>query len=158
MRWWAAQCQDRKRIEIERATLKATSRREPPDYEEARVLVTFERRLILRRVFYSVPSRLIGPSSQCSPLRRPARLLPRLTQLRTLRRGRPPQGSGKHVTSSTIITSSMRYRKKPMHYSIWSIAISCSRAALYARAFELLLARQSEKQAAAQWSACCDRS
>jgi hypothetical protein len=51
---------NRKRIEIERAALKLLPDRRTTDYEEARVLVTSSGGFILRRVFYSVPSRLIG--------------------------------------------------------------------------------------------------
>jgi len=51
---------NRKRIEIERAALKPLPTRRTTDYEEARVLVTSSGGFILRRVFYSVPSRLIG--------------------------------------------------------------------------------------------------
>ena len=51
---------NRKRIEIERAALKPLPDRRTADYEEARVLVTSSGGFILRRVFYSVPSRLIG--------------------------------------------------------------------------------------------------
>jgi hypothetical protein len=51
---------NRKRIEIERLALKPLPDRRTTDYEEARVLVTSSGGFILRRVFYSVPSRLIG--------------------------------------------------------------------------------------------------
>ena len=51
---------NRKRIEIERAALKPLPDRRTTDYEEDRVLVTSSGGFILRRVFYSVPSRLIG--------------------------------------------------------------------------------------------------
>src|SRR6266478_9034021 len=51
---------NRKRIDIERAALKPLPDRRTTDYEEARVLVTSSGGFILRRVFYSVPSRLIG--------------------------------------------------------------------------------------------------
>src|SRR5262249_48944716 len=50
---------NRKRIEIERAALKQLPDRRTADYEEAHVLVTSSGGFILRRVFYSVPSRLI---------------------------------------------------------------------------------------------------
>jgi transposase InsO family protein len=106
---------NRKRIEIERAVLEPLPARRTSDYEEARVLVTSSGGFILRRIFYSVPSRLVGH-----------RLLnvhvydDRLecflgaTQLLTLRRGRPPQGSGKHghvVDYHHVIHA---LRKKPM--------------------------------------------
>jgi hypothetical protein len=51
---------NRKRIAIERAALKQLPERRTTDYEEARVLVSSSGGFILRRVFYSVPSRLIG--------------------------------------------------------------------------------------------------
>jgi hypothetical protein len=51
---------NRKQIEIERTALKQLPERRTSDYEEARVLVTSSGGFILRRVFYSVPSRLIG--------------------------------------------------------------------------------------------------
>ena len=51
---------NRKRIEIERAALKPLPERKTTDYEEARVTVTSSGGFILRRVFYTAPSRLIG--------------------------------------------------------------------------------------------------
>ena len=54
---------NRKRIEIERAALQQLPDRRTTDYEEARVLVTSSGGFILRRVFYSVPSRLIAARS-----------------------------------------------------------------------------------------------
>jgi transposase InsO family protein len=51
---------NRKSIEIERTALKPLPARRTTDYEEARVLVTSSGGFILKRVFYSVPSRLIG--------------------------------------------------------------------------------------------------
>src|SRR5262249_32798038 len=58
---------NRKRIAIERAALKQLPDRRTTDYEEARVLVTSSGGFILRRVFYSVPSRLIGPRPKVHP-------------------------------------------------------------------------------------------
>jgi hypothetical protein len=51
---------NRKRIDIERAALKPLPERRTTDYEEARVTVTSSGGFILRRVFYTAPSRLIG--------------------------------------------------------------------------------------------------
>src|SRR5207253_7551527 len=51
---------NRKRIEIERMALKPLPKRRTSDYEETRVQVTSSGGFLLRRVFYSVPSRLIG--------------------------------------------------------------------------------------------------
>src|SRR5438132_223822 len=51
---------NRKRIEIERAALKPLPEPRTTDYEEVRVTVTSSGGFILRRVFYTAPSRLIG--------------------------------------------------------------------------------------------------
>jgi hypothetical protein len=48
-----------------RAALKPLPARRTTDYEEARVLVASSGGFILRRVFYSVPSRLIGQRLNC---------------------------------------------------------------------------------------------
>ena len=48
------------RVEIERPALKQLQSDEQPDSEEARVLVTSSSSFMLRRIFYSVPSRLIS--------------------------------------------------------------------------------------------------
>jgi hypothetical protein len=87
---------NRKRIEIERAALKQLPDRRTTDYEEARVVVTSSGGFILRRVFYSVPSRLIGHRLNVHLYDDRLECFLGSTQLLTLRRGRPPQGSGKH--------------------------------------------------------------
>jgi hypothetical protein len=51
---------NRKRIEVERAALKKLPERRSTDYEETIVSVTSSGGFTLRRVFYTVPSRLIG--------------------------------------------------------------------------------------------------
>ena len=75
---------NRKRIEIERTTLKPLPERRTTDYEEARVQVTSSGGFMLRRVFYSVPSRLIGH-----------RLNVRLYDMSGARLGRPQDADGK---------------------------------------------------------------
>ena len=51
---------NRKRIDAERAVLQPLPTRRTTDGEETHVTVTSSGRFILRRVFYTVPSRLIG--------------------------------------------------------------------------------------------------
>jgi hypothetical protein len=51
---------DRKRIDVERAVLRPLPKRRAEDGEEAMVTVTSSGGFMLRRVFYTVPSRLIG--------------------------------------------------------------------------------------------------
>jgi hypothetical protein len=138
---------NRKRIEIERAALKLLPDRRTADYEEARVLVTSSGGFILRRVFYSVPSRLIGHRLNVHLYDDRLDCFLGSTHLLTLRRGRPPQGSGKHghvVDYHHVIHA---LRKKPMALLnlVYRDQLFPRRA--YARAFEALLAKESEKQA-----------
>ena len=51
---------NRKRIDVERAVLRPLPKRRAEDGEEAMVTVTSSGGFMLRRVFYTVPSRLIG--------------------------------------------------------------------------------------------------
>ena len=138
---------NRKRIEIERAKLKQLPERRTTDYEEARVLVTSSGGFILRRVFYSVPSRLIGHRLNVHLYDDRLECFLGSTRLLTLRRGRPPQTSGKHghvVDYHHVIHA---LRKKPMALLnlVYRDQLFPRRA--YARAFEALLTKQSEKQA-----------
>jgi hypothetical protein len=138
---------NRKRIEIERAALKPLPDRRTTDHEEARVLVTSSGGFILRRVFYSVPSRLIGHRLNVHLYDDRLDCFLGSTRLLTLRRGRPPQGSGKHghvVDYHHVIHA---LRKKPMALInlVYRDQLFPRRA--YAHAFEALLAQESEKQA-----------
>ena len=138
---------NRKRIEIERAALKPLPGRRTTDYEEARVLVTTSGGFILRRVFYSVPSRLIGHRLNVHLYDDRLECFLGATQLLTLRRGRPPQGSGKHghvVDYHHVIHA---LRKKPMALLNLVYRDQLFPRHAYARAFEVLLARESDKQA-----------
>jgi transposase InsO family protein len=138
---------NRKRIEIERPTLKPLPESRTTDYEEARVLVTSSGGFMLRRVFYSVPSRLIGHRLNVRLYDDRLECFLGSSQLLTLRRGRPPQGSGKHghVVDYRHVIHALR--KKPMALTnlVYRDQLFPHRA--YARAFEALLAAESEKQA-----------
>jgi transposase InsO family protein len=138
---------NRKRIEIERTALKPLPDRRTTDYEEARVLVTSSGGFILRRVFYSVPSRLIGHRLNVHLYDDRLDCFLGSTKLVTLRRGRPPQGSGKHghvVDYHHVIHA---LRKKPMALLNLVYRDQLFPRRPYARAFEALLAAESEKQA-----------
>jgi len=138
---------NRKRIEIERATLKQLPDRRATDYEEARVMVTSSGGFILRRVFYSVPSRLIGHRLNVHLYDDRLDCFLGSTRLLTLRRGRPPQASGKHSHVVDYHHVIHALRKKPMALLnlVYRDQLFPRRA--YARAFEALLAKESEKQA-----------
>ena len=105
---------NRKRIEIERAALKPLPDRRTTDYEEARVLVTASGGFVLRRVFYSVPSRLIGHRLNVHLYDDRLECFLGSTQLLILRRGRPPQESSKHSHVVDYRHVIHALRKKPM--------------------------------------------
>jgi hypothetical protein len=138
---------NRKRIEVERAALRPLPARRTTDYEEARVLVTSSGGFILRRVFYSVPSRLIGHRLNVHLYDDRLDCFLGSTQLLTLRRGRPPQGSSKHAHVVDYRHVIHALRKKPMALLnlVYRDQLFPRRA--YARAFEALLAKGSEKHA-----------
>ena len=110
-------------------------------------LVTASGGFILRRVFYSVPSRLIGHRLHVHLYDDRLYCFLGSTRLLTLRRGRPPQGSGKHAHVVDYHHVIHALRKKPMALInlVYRDQLFPRRA--YARAFEALLARESEKQA-----------
>lgn len=103
----------RKALEVERPQLKTLPARRTDDFEEALVTVTRSGGFFLRRVFYTVPSRLIGH-----------RLRVRLhddrlecflggTLVQTLRRGRSIDGNRRgHVVDYRHIIHALR--RKPM--------------------------------------------
>jgi hypothetical protein len=137
---------NRKRIEIERAALKPLPDRRTADYEEVRVLVTSSGGFILRRVFYSVPSRLIGHRLNVHLYDDRLDCFLGSTHLLSLRRGRPPQGRGKHghVVDYHHVIHALRRKPMALLNLVYRDRLFPRRA--YARAFEALLAKQNEKQ------------
>ena len=138
---------NRKRIEIERAALKPLPDRRTADYEEARVLVTSSGGFILRRVFYSVPSRLIGHRLNVHLYDDRLECFLGSTHLLTLRRGRPPQGSGKHghVVDYHHVIHALRNKPMALLNLVYRDQLFPRRA--FARAFDMLLAKHSENKA-----------
>ena len=84
-----------KRIDLERPTLQSLPARRTTDYEETIVTVTSNSGFTLRKVFYSVPSRLIGHRLRVRLYDDRLDCFLGSTPLMTLRRGRP-QSHGKH--------------------------------------------------------------
>ncbi len=135
-----------KRIDLERAALKELPARKTADYEEVGVTVTSSSAFTLRKVFYSVPSRLIGH-----------RLLVRLyddrlecfqgsTHLFTLRRGRSGQnGKHGHVVDYRHVIHSLRRKPMALLNLVYREQLFPRRA--YAKAFEALLEDAGEKHA-----------
>jgi len=138
---------NRKRIEIERLALKQLPDRRSSDFEQVRVVVTSSGGFLLRRVFYSVPSRLIGHHLNVHLYDDRLDCFLGATQVLSLRRGRPPQASNKHGHVIDYHHVIHALRKKPMALLnlVYRDQLFPRRA--YARAFEALLASASEKQA-----------
>src|SRR5205814_5800787 len=100
-----------------------------------------------RRVFYSVPSRLIGHRLNVHLYDDRLECFLGSTQLLTLQRGRPPQGSGKHghvVDYHHVIHA---LRKKPMALINLVYRDQLFPRHAYARAFEALHQEVGDKRA-----------
>ncbi len=102
-----------KAIAAERATLRSLPDRRTSDYEETLVTVTSSGGFILKKVFYTVPSRLIGHRVRVRLYDDRLELFIGATALVTLRRGRPPAaGKHGHVVDYRHVIHALR--RKPM--------------------------------------------
>ncbi len=134
-----------KRIDSERACLQALPARRCADYEEVSVRVSSAGGFTLRRVFYTVPSRLIG-------YRLRVRLYDDRLQLRLdesvlleLPRARPPGNARAHVVNYHHVIVSLRQKPMALLNSVYRDQLF-PRAA-YRRGFEALLEGGDERQA-----------
>jgi len=136
---------NRKCIEIERTALKPLPERRTTDYEEAYVFVTSNGGFLLRRVFYTVPSRLIGHHLNVHLYDDRLECFLGSTQIITLRRGRPPRDGNKHghVVDYRHVIHALR--KKPMALLNLVYRDQLFPRPAYKRAFEALLANEDEK-------------
>lgn len=134
------------RIEAERAHLQSLPEQRACDYEEAIVTVTSSSGFTLRKVFYSVPSRLIGHRLRVRLHDDRLDVLLGGTQLMTLARGRPA-GNGKHghVVDYRHVIHALR--RKPMALLNLAYRDKLFPREAYRRCFEQLLERLSERDA-----------
>ncbi len=102
-----------KAIEAERAALRALPNRRTGDYEETLVTVTSSGGFTLRKVFYTVPSRLIGHRLRVRLYDDRLDLFIGGTPLTTLRRGRA-SAAGKHDQVVDYRHVIHALRRKPM--------------------------------------------
>jgi hypothetical protein len=138
---------NRKRIEVERAELKRLPERRTTDYEEAIVHVTSAGGFTLRRVFYTVPSRLVGHRLRARIYDDRLECFLGGTPLLTLRRGRPPQTSGKHghVVDYRHVIHALRRKPMALLNLVYRDQLFPRKA--YAHAFEALLAAEGDRRA-----------
>jgi hypothetical protein len=143
---------NRKRLDIERSALRSLPARRTTDYEEAIVTVTSTSGFILRKVFYSVPSRLIGHRLRVRLYDDRLECFLGLTPLMTLRRGRPhPSGM---ATLSITGTSSTLCVASRWRCSTLSIATSSFRAAPISARSRRSWPATARNRRAAPWSGC----
>jgi transposase InsO family protein len=135
-----------KRIDIERPKLKALPERRSIDYEEITVPVTSSGGFTLRKVFYTVPSRLIGHRLRVRIYDDRLDLFIGGSPLMTLPRGRPsPCGKHDQVVNYRHVIHSLR--KKPMALLNLVYRDRLFPRQAYRQTFDVLLERLTERQA-----------
>ncbi len=133
-----------RRIDAERAHLAPLPPVRTSDYEEMLVYVTSWCGFTLRKVFYTVPSRLIGHRLRARLYDDRVQLLIGGTPLMTLRRGRPgPDGKHGHVVDYRHVIHALR--KKPMALLSLVYRDQLFPREAYRRTFEWLLEHHGER-------------
>ncbi len=122
-----------KRIDAERSHLQALPERRTTDFEEIVVTVSRTGGFTLRKVFYTVPSRLIGHRLRVRLFDDRLDVFIGGTHLMTLRRGRAPPRGASTIRSSTTTTSSIPCAKSRWRSAASFIATSSSRVRNIAR-------------------------
>jgi hypothetical protein len=137
---------NRKRIDLERPSLRQLPQRRTSDYEEVRVTVTSSGGFILRRVFYSAPSRLIGHRLRVHLYDDRLECFLGATPMMALRRGRPlSDNRGGHVVDYHHVIHALR--KKPMALLNLVYRDQLFPRPSYVRAFELLRTVAGDRRA-----------
>ena len=136
---------NRKRLEAERPALQELPVHRTTDYEETIVTVTATSGFTLKKVFYTVPSRLIGHRLRARLYDDRLECFLGATPLMTLRRGRPrADGKPGHVVDYRHVIHALRRKPMALLNLVYRDQLFPRRA--YQRAFEALLAASSEKQ------------
>jgi hypothetical protein len=136
----------RKLIEIERAALRPLPRQRTTDYEEAIVTVTSSGGFTLRKVFYTVPSRLIGHRLRVRLYDDRLECFLGATRLFVLRRARSSDHHRRaHVVDYHHVISALRRKPMALLNLVYRDQLFPRRS--YALAFEKLLAERGDKHA-----------
>jgi len=137
---------NRRRLELERPKLVQLPKRRTADYEEKIVTVTSSGGFILRRVFYTAPSRLIGHRLRVHLYDDRLDCFLGSTPMMTLRRGQPISAiKGGHVVDYRHVIHALR--KKPMALPNLVYRDQLFPCPAYRKAFEALLAEVGDKRA-----------
>jgi len=134
------------RIEVERGVLQPLPRLRTQDFEDALVRVTSSGGFTLRKVFYSVPSRLIGHRLRVRLYDDRLELFIGATALMTVPRGRSSiSGKHGHVVSYHHVIHALR--RKPMALLNLVYRDQLFPREAYRRTFDALLAELGERPA-----------
>lgn len=135
-----------KRIALEKEALAPLPKGRTADFEEKVIPVTSSGGFILRRVFYTVPSRLIGHRLRVRIYDDRLECFLGTTPVATLRRGRPvSESQGGHVVDYRHVIHALR--RKPMALLGLVYRDQIFPRAAYRRAFEVLQERGDERHA-----------
>ena len=139
----------RKALEIERAQLKPLPPRRTDDHEEELVTVTRSSGFLLRRVFYTVPSRLIGHRLRVRLYDDRLECLLGGTLVLTLPRGRRPAGARHGRTAHVVDYRHVIHalRRKPMALLNLVYRDQLFPRAAFRRTWEALIAAQPPRNA-----------
>ena len=137
---------NRARIDIERAVLKPLPRQRTEDFDTVRVRVTASGGFILRKVFYSVPSRLVGHQLTVRLYDERLELFLGSTPLMQLPRGRvQANGCNGHVVDYRHVIHSLRRKPMALRNLVYRDSLFPRQA--YRRAFDALLDTKGERAA-----------
>jgi transposase InsO family protein len=135
-----------RRIALERTSLSPLPKGRTADFEEKVIPVTSSGGFILRRVFYTVPSRLIGHRLRVRIFDDRLECFLGVTPVATLRRGQPvSENKGGHVVDYRHVIHALR--RKPMALLNLVYRDQLFPRPAYARAFEALRERCDERHA-----------
>jgi hypothetical protein len=136
-----------KAIDIERAALKHLPVNRTTDYEESLIQVTSSSGFVLRKVFYSVPARLIGQRLRVRLYDDRLECFLGASHVLSLARGRTQPASGKHAHVIDYRHIIHALRRKPMALRNLVYRDQLFPRPAYARAFEVLMDQRSDKVA-----------
>jgi hypothetical protein len=135
-----------KRIALEKEVLAPLPKGRTTDFEEKVIPVTSSGGFILRRVFYTVPSRLIGHRLRVRIYDDRLECFLGATPVATLQRGQPvSESQGGHVVDYRHVIHALR--RKPMALANLVYRDQIFPRAAYRRAFEILRERGDERHA-----------
>ncbi len=135
----------RARIDAERAVLNPLPQRRTDDFDTIRVRVTSAGGFTVRRLFYTVPARLVGHQLTVRLYDARLEVFLGITPLMTLARGRPGAGRNGYVVDYRHVIHALRRKPMALRNLIYRDAL-LPRAA-YQRRFEALLAANGERAA-----------